>query len=133
MKGLNQPAGGPKGVGMGLVVGMLSALLSGADYAGELGNLETGPTPGKDGQLMMAIDIAAYQEPIGFAGRVDKIVGEFRNSRPMAGFDRVYLPGELAIETERRFRAEGIPVSDITIEALSRVADRLGVDADCLH
>ncbi|MGD0863376.1 MAG: Ldh family oxidoreductase [Candidatus Limnocylindrales bacterium] len=133
VKGLNQPAGGPKGVGLGLVVGMLSALLSGADYAGELGSLDTGPNPGRDGQIMMAIDISAYQEPTTVTGRVDKIVREFRNSRPIEGVDRVYLPGELEIETEQRFRREGIPVSDVTISALNRVARRLNVDAEWLH
>src|SRR5207237_423919 len=38
MAGLIQPIGGHKGVGLGIVIGMLSTLLSGASYRTELGN-----------------------------------------------------------------------------------------------
>ena len=46
MDGLIQPIGGHKGVGLGIVMGMLSTLLSGASYGTELGNMIDGPKAG---------------------------------------------------------------------------------------
>ena len=61
LKGLIQPIGGHKGVGLGVVIGMLSSLLSGAAYGTELGNMVDGPAAGKDGHLFIAIDVAGFQ------------------------------------------------------------------------
>jgi LDH2 family malate/lactate/ureidoglycolate dehydrogenase len=133
MKGLLQPMGGPKGVGLGLVVGVISGLLTRADYGTELGSLEAGPNPGRDGQLMMAIDIAAFEDVTRFKERVDTIVRQIHESRPMAGVTRVLIPGEPEIEAEKRFRREGIPIADVAIKALAGAAAKLGVDADWLH
>ena len=45
LAGLIQPIGGHKGVGLGIVMGILSALLSGASYGTELGDMEAGEGP----------------------------------------------------------------------------------------
>jgi ureidoglycolate dehydrogenase (NAD+) len=46
MQGLLLPIGGFKGAGLALVMGILSAMLSGASYGAELGSLEAGAAPG---------------------------------------------------------------------------------------
>jgi L-2-hydroxycarboxylate dehydrogenase (NAD+) len=133
MKGLLQPIGGPKGVGLGLVVGVISGLLTKADYGTELGSLEAGANPGRDGQLMMAIDIAAFEDVARFKERVDTIVRQIHESRPMAGVERVLIPGEPEIDNEKRYRREGIPIADVALKALAGAAAKVGVDADWLH
>ena len=133
MKGLLQPIGGPKGVGLGLVVGVISGLLTKADYGTELGSLEAGANPGRDGQLMMAIDIAAFEDVARFKERVDTIVRQIHESRPMAGVERVLIPGEPEIDNEMRYRREGIPIADVALKALAGAAAKVGVDADWLH
>jgi len=132
MKGLLQPMGGPKGVGLGLVTGVISGLLTKADYGTELGSLEAGPNPGRDGQLMVAIDIAAFEDVARFKERVDTIVRQIHESRPMAGVERVLIPGEPEILNEQRFRKEGIPIADVALKALAGTAAKLGVKADWL-
>ncbi len=133
LQGLLQPVGGPKGVGLGLVVGVIASLLTKADYGTELGSLEAGPNPGRDGQLMMAIDIAAFEDVTSFKERVDTIVRQIHDSRPRGGVTRVLIPGEPEIEAEKRFRREGIPIADVALNALAGTAAKLGVDADWLH
>ncbi|MGH7160987.1 MAG: Ldh family oxidoreductase, partial [Acetobacteraceae bacterium] len=59
--GLIQPVGGHKGVGLAIVTGMLSTLLSGASTGTELGNMVAGARPGRDGHAFIAIDVAAFQ------------------------------------------------------------------------
>lgn len=131
--GLLQPIGGYKGTGLGIVMGILSAVLSGASYGTELGNMIDGPKPGADGQFLMAIRISAFEEPSRFKERVDRIVRQIRASRRAPGVDRVYAPGELEFVTEQRYRKEGIPLNQITLDAVSRSARQVGLDASFLE
>ena len=125
--GLLQPVGGYKGTGFALVMGILSAVLSGASYGTELGTLADGARPGQDGHLFCAIRIAAFEEPSHFKRRIDQIVRDVHGSRRPAAVDRVWVPGELEAEAERRYRREGIPLNDATLDALAATARRVAV------
>ncbi len=80
LAGLLQPIGRYKGVGLAVVMGMLSTLLSGAAYGTELGSLAEGARPGRDGHFFLAIDIAAFEDPQRFRTRVDGIVRQIEGS-----------------------------------------------------
>lgn len=128
LDGLIVPAGGYKGTSMALVMGILSALLSGAAYGTELGNFVDGATPGADGQFVLVLNVAAFEDADRFKARVDGIIRQIHASRPAPGVNRVLLPGERAAETEERYRAEGVPITDATRTALAEIAVRIGVD-----
>lgn len=130
--GLIQPAGGYKGTSMALLMGVLASLLSGGAYGTELGDFESGPTPGRDAQFVMALNIGAFEDPARFKSRMDGVIREIKASRPAPGIDRVRLPGERAAETAERYREEGVPMTDATRAGLSGVAARAGVDASLL-
>ena len=130
--GLIQPIGQHKGVGLGMVVGILSTLLSGAAYGTELGNMVDGPKAGRDGHFFLAISIAVFEEVEGFKRRVDKIVREMHDSRRADGVDRVLVPGELEASFERAYATEGIPLAATTINDIADQAERLKVDASTL-
>ena len=76
LSGLIQPIGQHKGVGLGMAIGMMASLLSGAAYGTELGNMVDGPKPGRDGHFFAAIDIAAFQDVESFKRRVDVVIDE---------------------------------------------------------
>lgn len=128
LDGLIQPIGGHKGVGLGIVMGMLATLLSGASYGTELGNMKDGPHAGKDGHLFIAIDVAAFQPVALFKERADAISRQIRDSRRRPGVDRLYPPGLLEWEFERRYAEEGIPLNDVTIAGIRDAAQRLGIE-----
>jgi len=119
LTGLLQPIGAFKGVGLAVIVGILSSMLSGAAYGLELGNMVDGPRPGHDGQFVIAIDVAAFVDPAEFKARADAAIRQIRSSRPAAGFDRCYAPGELEHETELRYRETGIPLNAETLAGLA--------------
>lgn len=127
LAGLLQPIGSYKGTGFALVMGILSAVLSGASYGTELGNMVDGARPGRDGHFFCAIRIAAFEEPGHFKRRIDRILRQIHESRRGAGVDHVYAPGELEAEVERRYRCEGIPLNDTTLDALAQTARRVGI------
>jgi LDH2 family malate/lactate/ureidoglycolate dehydrogenase len=129
LEGLLQPIGGYKGGGLALVFGILSTVLSGASYGTELGTLVEGPKPGEDGHFFLALRLAAFEDPSRFKRRVDGIIREIRHSRRAPNVDRIYLPGELEAETERRYRREGIPLNEVTVTDIASAASELGVSA----
>jgi LDH2 family malate/lactate/ureidoglycolate dehydrogenase len=127
LSGLIQPIGGHKGVGLGIVTGMLATLLSGASYGTELGNMVDGPRPGRDGHFFMAIDIAGFQPLDEFKRRVDTISRQIQRGRRRAGVERLYPPGMLENEFEHRYASEGIPLNDETLHGIRSAAEQLGV------
>jgi L-2-hydroxycarboxylate dehydrogenase (NAD+) len=132
LKGLIQPIGGHKGVGLGIVIGMLSSLLSGAAYGTELGNMVDGPTAGKDGHLFMAIDVAGFQPVDHFKRRVDAISRQIQTSRKRANVSRLYPPGLLEAEFERKYQAEGIPLNEETLAGIRAAGLKVGVPGNRL-
>ncbi|MGE0503400.1 MAG: Ldh family oxidoreductase [Rhizobiaceae bacterium] len=128
LEGLILPAGGYKGTSIALVVGILSALLSGAAYGTELGDLTKGATAGADGQFVLVLNVAAFEDVRRFKARIDGIVRQIHASQPAPGVSRILVPGERAAESERLYRSEGIPLTAATRQALADIAARVGVD-----
>ena len=132
LAGLLKPIGDYKGTGLALAFGLLSTTLSGAAFGSRLGSLESGPNPGVDGQLMIALDVSAFTEVDGFNRLVDDILAELRASEPAEGSERVRLPGERSAEEERVAAREGVQLSPAAAAGLRQLADELGVQADHL-
>lgn len=129
LEGLLAPIGGYKGTGLALITGILSTLLSGAAFGTELGNMVDGPKPGADGHLFMAIRVGAFEKIERFKARVDDIVRQIKTGRPAPGVTQIYPPGGLEAEFERRYRAEGIPLNDATLNDILTIARARGIQA----
>jgi LDH2 family malate/lactate/ureidoglycolate dehydrogenase len=126
--GLIQPIGGYKGVGLGMAIGMLSTLLSGAAYGTELGDLARGADSGRDGHFCVAINIAAFQPLEAVRSRVDRIVQQIRGGRRLAGVDRLYAPGDLGDSLDRDYSMNGIPINRETLAGVRNAAQTVGVN-----
>lgn len=128
LSGLIQPIGQHKGVGLGMAIGMMASLLSGAAYGTELGNMVEGPRPGLDGHFFAAIDIAAFQDVESFKNRVDAVIDEVHESRRRAGVSRLFVPGEIEAEFESTYAHDGILLARTTVNDVAAAADALEVD-----
>jgi LDH2 family malate/lactate/ureidoglycolate dehydrogenase len=129
LDGLLQPIGGYKGTSLALIMGILSAVLSGARYGTELGDLVKGPTAGQDGHFFLALKVSAFEDITRFKSRIDSIIRQIHNSRKAPGIKRVYSPGEMEAETERAYRKDGIPLNEETLKGIAKAAEQLGVEA----
>lgn len=129
LEGLLAPVGAFKGTGLALIMGILSSMLSGAAYGLESGNMEDGPIAGADGHFVLAIHVGAFEETARFQQRVDKAIQEIHASRPARGHSRVYAPGEMEHERTQDYQSQGIPLNDVTLADLRRVAAERGVTA----
>ena len=128
LDGLIRPIGGHKGVGMGMAIGMLSALMSGSGYGTETGNMVDGPSPGRDSQFFMAINVSALQDINEVRGRSDKILRQIRQSGRAAETEQLVVPGEIEASLEAQFHDEGIPLNKETISDLLTAAESVGAD-----
>lgn len=126
--GLLLPIGGFKGAGLAMITGMLASFLSGAAYGAELGSMETGPAPGEDGHVVVAIRIDAFEEANRFKARVDGAIRQIHACRLAPGFDRVYAPGEKEALTEEAYARDGIPLNEVTLDDLKHAAGAVYVD-----
>jgi LDH2 family malate/lactate/ureidoglycolate dehydrogenase len=133
LSGLLQPIGGYKGTGLALAFGVMAAVLAGASYGTELGNIHDGPRPGEDGHLFMALNVAGFERLEHFTARIDGIIRQLRQSRRAAGVERLYAPGELEAETAARYRAAGIPLNAVTLAGIIEAAERWGIEASALR
>lgn len=127
--GLVAPIGQHKGVGLAMVTGLLSALLSGGGYGTETGSLEDGPIPGKDAHFFIALDVAGFEDVGTFKARMDKAIRQVHTSRTAPGFDRTYVAGEIEFDLAAAYRRDGIPLNDETIAGVVAAAKARGVDA----
>lgn len=130
LAGLIAPAGGHKGIALAMVMGVLSTLLSGAGYGDEAGDVATGAIAGRDGQFVLAIDVAAFVEVVQFKRRLDGILRRMVSSRPMQGVEQVYYPGLMEHQLAKRYRQEGIPLNAETLNGVTQMAKRMGVSLE---
>lgn len=130
LNGLIQPIGDHKGIGLGMAVGMLSSLLSGAGYGLESGNMVDGAFAGKDGHFVMALNVSAFTDLEAFRRRVGNVLTEIRQSARAAGVDRIYTPGEIEAGFERDYGTAGIPLNDETLDNILAAAKTLDVSID---
>ena len=130
LDGLILPAGGHKGIGIGIMVGLLSTLLADAGYGRESGNMEDGAYVGRDGQFAMAIRIDAFRPAAGVKAHVDRIAREIRDSQKRPGVKALYPPGGLEAALQAAYRRDGIPLNDITLAGIADAAKALGVTLD---
>ncbi|MBO0905187.1 Ldh family oxidoreductase [Jiella sonneratiae] len=115
LAGTMVPMGDAKGAALALMVEMLAAGLTGANYAYEASSLfdDKGDPPGL-GQFLIVMDPAA----LGGAGavrRLTDLAGE------IAGEAATRLPGRRGLEARRRAASEGIVVEDDVMAAIAAV------------
>lgn len=126
--GMILPSGGHKGIGLAMVMGVLSSLLSGAAYGTELGNMESGPKSGGDGHFVAAINVSFFEDLDAFKSRVDSISREVHGVKKAEGVDRTYMPGEIERDKRERYLESGIPLNLVTLGDIRSTAESLGVN-----
>ena len=104
MAGTMMPLGGAKGAALALMVEILSAGLTGANYAYEASSLfdDKGPPPAL-GHMLIAIDPGASGGP-GAAARIAELAEE------MAAQENVRIPGRRGLNLRRKALETGIEV-----------------------
>ncbi len=104
---------GHKGQCLGMLVEVLTALLTGMPFDHELSHLYGEPydEPRQVAHLFLAIDIAAAEDPEVFRSRLSRLLQLTRAQEAGAG-ERVLAPGDLEQEAATERLGRGIPLAE---------------------
>ena len=128
-EGFLLPIGGPKGYGLSLLFGLLAGTLNGAACGEDVVDFNADfQTVTNTGQFIVAIDLAAFGDVIGFKRRVDDVIRAIKASPTLPGFDQVLLPGDMSRKKREDHKANGIPVPTALVTALNGLAEEVGVE-----
>jgi LDH2 family malate/lactate/ureidoglycolate dehydrogenase len=120
--------GGYKGYGMALVFGILAGTLNNAAMGRDVVDFNADDaTPTNTGQALLAIDVAAFDDPREFKARVDALSRDIRGSERMKGFERIFLPGEQSHARREERSRLGVPVPPALLSSLNQLGEKLGI------
>jgi LDH2 family malate/lactate/ureidoglycolate dehydrogenase len=124
------PMGGHKGYGIGLLIEVLSGVLSGAAVTRQIRSwiFDDPALPTNHGAAFLAIDIESIVASVEFAKRMTALMEEIHQSPTADGCDRVLLPGEREWEHRRRSLVDGINLPRDVTTALEELAADLGIE-----
>ncbi len=122
------PAAGAKGFCLGLIVEILSGVLTGAAVAPNVGSIFRDlDRHTRCGHLCVALDISRFLPAEQFADRLEELLGAVTAVPPREGFSSVNLPGDARQRVVDNQRTAGIEIPDYLIRSLTDTARELGV------
>jgi len=127
--GAGEEMGGHKGYGLGTMVEILSAALSGGPFMKDLlGFAPDGSRrPYMLGHFFLAIDVEHFVPLDVFRRITGEIMRALQNSRKAPGQERIYVAGEKEYEKEQTIRERGIPVNPNLRRELQIMRDELSI------
>ena len=131
--GSDRERGAHKGYCLGVMVDVLSAVLSGANWGPftvpfVLRNQIPTRSVGKGiGHFFGAMRVDAFIDADEFKAQMDEYVRVFRATRPEPGTNGPLLPGDPEREAEEVRREQGIPLLPAVVKDLLDVAEKIGV------
>jgi len=130
--GAGELLGGHKGYGLGLMVEILSAVLSGAAYSHLIPPRPPGGVrpPANLGHFFGAWQVEAFRPADEFKAAMDDLQRMLKEAPKVKGQDRIYIHGEKEHEETKRRSRDGIPLNPKVVADLQAIADEVGVAYD---
>ncbi len=123
-----------KGYALGSIVDIFSGVLSGANYGPWVPPFPAyipmpSFMPGDGiGHFFGAMRIDAFRTATEFKADMDQWIQAFRAAKPIAGQEKVLIPGDPEREMEAIRMQEGIPIVDVVVSDLQQLGQRFGID-----
>ena len=121
-----EETGSHKGYGLGIIGELFTSILSGGHTAPHVQNGGMGDTSFG----FIAIDYGMFGDKKEIRKRMSTLLQELRESEKADGKDRIYTHGEKEMESMKQKMADGIPVSDKTVEELKMIGAYVGLSYD---
>lgn len=122
LEGFILPMAGHKGYAIGVIVDMLSGVLSGSSFMNDVHGPYDPVNRSGAGHFCAAFNIEAFQPRAQFDARMESYIERLREAPVAAGHDKVYYPGEIEALNDERNRKEGLRLPQDTLADLERVA-----------
>lgn len=131
--GSDREHGSHKGYCLGAWVDIFSAVLSGANYGPWVPPFVSYLSPVSDpvgagiGHFFGAMRVDAFRPASEFKHHMDNWIRRFRSAKPVAGQDRVLIPGDPEREMAEERITAGIPVNEKVVADLEQLAAKFGI------
>ncbi|NQW82439.1 MAG: Ldh family oxidoreductase [Alcaligenaceae bacterium] len=130
LEGFILPMAGHKGYVMGVMVDILSGVLSGSQFLDKVHGPYDPVNRSGAGHLMVALNVAAFQPLSEFHQKIDQYVRSLKDVPLAAGHEQVFYPGELEKQADAENRARGLALPADTVADVVRVAREAGVNSN---
>jgi L-2-hydroxycarboxylate dehydrogenase (NAD+) len=126
--------GSHKGYGLGSIVDIFSAVLSGANYGPWVPPFVSFLSPPADpvgkgiGHFFGAMRVDAFRPAADFKSHMDNWIARFRAAKTIEGQPRVLIPGDPEREMNAIRIKEGIPLNPKVVDDLKELAKKLELD-----
>lgn len=128
--GVVLPIGGPKGSGISMLMDVMSGVISGAAYGGDVRNQFLDyDQPQNVGHFFMAMKPDLFISKDEYLERMDTLVQRVHAVPTAESFDEVIMPGETERRLEASRRRTGLPYHAKEIAALQKEAATAGLPA----
>jgi LDH2 family malate/lactate/ureidoglycolate dehydrogenase len=122
------PFGGAKGFCLGLIVEIVSGVITGAGISHEIASLQKNFERSSNiGHFLIAIDISTFMPIEIYFDRMDRLVTWVKDAKPYGNVEEILIPGETRWQHYEIQQRDGIELDRKTIDALSGLAKDLKV------
>jgi LDH2 family malate/lactate/ureidoglycolate dehydrogenase len=128
LEGFILPMAGHKGYVMGVMVDILSGVLSGSRFLDGVHGPYDPVNPSGAGHFMVALNVEAFQPMDDFNTRMDEYIRSLKDVPVAEGHSQVFFPGEMENLADAENRAKGLLLPEDTLIDLARVAKEAGVE-----
>jgi LDH2 family malate/lactate/ureidoglycolate dehydrogenase len=118
------PIGGHKGSGLAVMIEIMCAVLSGANYSKKMQPVSKATEPLNIGNMFGAIRIDAFMSPDEFYKRITEYIEILNTQKRLPDIEKIYLPGQLEFEIAQKNRKQGIAVTPETKTVLNEIAGK---------
>jgi LDH2 family malate/lactate/ureidoglycolate dehydrogenase len=131
--GSDREHGNHKGYGLGSIVDIFSAVLSGANYGPWVPPFVSFLAPPADpvgkgiGHFFGAMRVDAFRPAEDFKAHMDNWIARFRSAKTIEGQERVLIPGDPEREMNEIRLKEGIPLNPKVVEDLNGLAEKFSL------
>ncbi len=126
--GVVLPIGEYKGSGLSMFMDIFGGVLSGAAYAGGVGDQYKAFDRSQDvGHFFLAMKPDLFVSQAEYRQRMETLIEKVRACATAEGFDEILLPGEPELRHEQERRRQGIPYGVTEVAAMQEEAAKAGI------
>jgi len=122
--------GGYKGFGLGVLVDILSGVLSGSSAGIIWPNIRDNGGLGTGDHFFGALRIDSFLPVENFKKSMDEMIEAFEALPTLPGVKKIYVAGGPEAEIEKDRKANGIPLDSVVLQDLQELAKELGIEYD---
>jgi LDH2 family malate/lactate/ureidoglycolate dehydrogenase len=128
LEGFILPMAGHKGYAIGVIVDMLSGVLSGSSFLDDVHGPYDPVNRSGAGHFFVAFNVEAFQPRAQFDARMEEYIERLKAVPLAPGYDEVFYPGEIEARNDVKHRKEGLHLPEDTLADLAEVARTAGLE-----